>query len=52
MSTIFLLMLSNVFMTFASYGHLEYGHDWPLWKAILVRGLSNQSRSLGCGTSA
>ena len=18
------------------YGHLKYGHDWPLWKAILV----------------
>jgi len=29
MSTIFLLMLSNVFMTFAWYGHLKYGHDWP-----------------------
>ena len=28
--------LSNVFMTFAWYGHLKYGHDWPLWKAILV----------------
>ena len=36
MSTIVLLMLSNVFMTFAWYGHLKYGHDWPLWKAILV----------------
>ena len=36
MSTIFLLMLSNIFMTFAWYGHLRYGHDWPLWKAILV----------------
>ena len=36
MSTIFLLMLSNVFMTFAWYGHLKYGHDWPLWKAILI----------------
>jgi uncharacterized protein len=36
MGTIFLLMLSNVFMTFAWYGHLKYGHDWPLWKAILV----------------
>jgi hypothetical protein len=23
-------------MTFAWYGHLKYGHDWPLWKAILV----------------
>ncbi len=36
MRTILLLMLSNVFMTFAWYGHLKYGHDWPLWKAILV----------------
>ena len=36
MSTILLLMLSNVFMTFAWYGHLKYGHDWPLWKAILI----------------
>jgi len=23
-------------MTFAWYGHLRYGHTWPLWKAILV----------------
>jgi len=23
-------------MTFAWYGHLKYGHDWPLRKAILV----------------
>lgn len=36
MSTIFLLSLSNIFMTFAWYGHLKYGHDWPLWKAILI----------------
>jgi uncharacterized protein (DUF486 family) len=36
MSTILLLALSNVFMTFAWYGHLKYGHDWPLWKAISV----------------
>jgi len=36
MSTILLLALSNIFMTFAWYGHLKYGHDWPLWKAILV----------------
>jgi uncharacterized protein (DUF486 family) len=36
MSTIFLLMMSNVFMTFAWYGHLKCGHDWPLWKAILI----------------
>ena len=36
MSTILLLVSSNVFMTFAWYGHLKYGHAWPLWKAILV----------------
>ena len=36
MSTIFLLIFSNCFMTFAWYGHLKYGHAWPLWKAILV----------------
>jgi len=36
MSTMLLLLCSNVFMTFAWYGHLKYGHDWPLWKAILV----------------
>ena len=36
MSTILLLFCSNAFMTFAWYGHLKYGHDWPLWKAILV----------------
>src|SRR6202158_6181623 len=36
MKTIILLLCSNVFMTFAWYGHLKYGHAWPLWKAILV----------------
>jgi uncharacterized protein (DUF486 family) len=36
MSTILLLIASNIFMTFAWYGHLKYGHNWPLWKAILV----------------
>ena len=36
MTTLLLLCVSNVFMTFAWYGHLKYGHDWPLWKAILV----------------
>ena len=34
MNTILLLLLSNVFMTFAWYGHLKYGHDLPLWQAI------------------
>ena len=36
MVTVLLLSFSNIFMTFAWYGHLKYGHDWPLWKAILV----------------
>ena len=36
MTTALLLICSNVFMTFAWYGHLKYGHAWPLWKAILV----------------
>jgi uncharacterized protein (DUF486 family) len=36
MSTILLLVLSNIFMTFAWYGHLKYGHNWPLWKAVMV----------------
>ena len=35
MSTILLLVLSNAFMTFAWYGHLKYGHDWPLWRVVL-----------------
>lgn len=36
MRTVLLLFCSNVFMTFAWYGHLKYGHAWPLWKAVLV----------------
>ena len=36
MITVLLLTFSNIFMTFAWYGHLKYGHSWPLWKAILV----------------
>jgi hypothetical protein len=36
MITIVLLVFSNVFMTFAWYGHLKYGHNWPLWQAILI----------------
>jgi uncharacterized protein (DUF486 family) len=31
-----LLTASNVFMTFAWYGHLRYLHDSPLWMAVLV----------------
>lgn len=36
MNTLLLLLLSNVFMTFAWYGHLKFGHDWPLWQVILI----------------
>ena len=36
MTTLILLLASNVFMTIAWYGHLKYGHDWPLWKAIVI----------------
>ena len=35
MLTIVLLLISNVFMTFAWYGHLSY-RSAPLWKAVLV----------------
>jgi uncharacterized protein (DUF486 family) len=35
MRTILLLTISNIFMTFAWYGHLKYRHA-ALWKAILV----------------
>lgn len=35
MRTVLLLLISNVFMTFAWYGHLKF-KDVPLWKAILV----------------
>lgn len=35
MQTIALLLASNIFMTFAWYGHLKY-KDVALWKVILV----------------
>jgi uncharacterized protein (DUF486 family) len=35
MKTIILLTISNVFMTFAWYGHLKYKES-PLWKVILA----------------
>ncbi len=35
MATIFLLLISNIFMTFAWYGHLQY-RETALWKVILV----------------
>jgi uncharacterized protein len=34
--TLTLLIASNIFMTVAWYGHLKYGHDWPIWKAIVI----------------
>lgn len=33
--TVLLLIVSNIFMTFAWYGFLKY-KGWPLWKAILI----------------
>ena len=35
LKTIALLTISNVFMTFAWYGHLKF-KELPLWKAILI----------------
>src|SRR3954471_20877782 len=35
MRTIVLLTISNIFMTFAWYGHLKY-RESPLWMAIVV----------------
>ena len=35
MRTIVLLLISNVFMTFAWYYHLKHT-GWPLWKAIAL----------------
>lgn len=36
MTTFFLLLASNVFMTFAWYGHLKFLHDKPLWVTVLL----------------
>lgn len=36
MRTVLLLVLSNVFMTIAWYGHLKEHRNSPLWLAILV----------------
>ncbi len=36
LQTILLLVASNLFMTFAWYGHLRYLHGRPLWVAVLV----------------
>ncbi len=35
MKTILLLTISNIFMTFAWYGHLKFKH-WALWLVILI----------------
>ncbi|QEH42375.1 DMT family protein [Chitinophaga sp. XS-30] len=35
MRTILLLLVSNVFMTFAWYGHLKHTNV-PLWKVVLI----------------
>lgn len=35
MTTLLLLLASNVFMTFAWYGHLKFLPDKPLWMAVL-----------------
>jgi uncharacterized protein len=35
MRTVILLIFSNVFMTFAWYGHLKF-KDVPLWQTILI----------------
>ena len=35
LTTIGLLTLSNIFMTFAWYGHLKF-KEYPLWQVILV----------------
>ncbi len=35
MPTVILLTISNIFMTFAWYGHLKYKNS-PLWKVILI----------------
>ena len=35
MRTVILLLASNIFMTFAWYGHLK-NTEVPLWKAILI----------------
>ncbi len=35
MKTVILLTISNIFMTFAWYGHLKYKNS-PLWMAIIV----------------
>ena len=40
MTTILLLCLSNVFMTFAWYGHLKYKHVWLPWVILASWGIA------------
>jgi len=35
MRTVILLTISNIFMTFAWYGHLKYKHS-ALWKVVII----------------
>ena len=35
MKTIFLLLISNIFMTIAWYGHLKF-ENVPMWKVVLI----------------
>ncbi|MCZ8237978.1 MAG: DMT family protein [Leptospiraceae bacterium] len=36
MITILLLMLSNIFMTFAWYGHLKFFKDYSIFQIVLI----------------
>ncbi len=36
MYPILLLIISNIFMTYAWYGHLKDQKDAPLWRAVLI----------------
>ncbi len=36
MRTVILLVLSNICMTIAWYGHLKHNRDSPLWAVILI----------------
>ncbi|WP_230407050.1 DMT family protein [Pontibacter cellulosilyticus] len=38
MKTIILMLISNIFLTFAWYGHFRF-KDVSLWKVILISGL-------------
>jgi uncharacterized protein (DUF486 family) len=36
MQTVLLLIISNIFMTYAWYGHLKDQKNAPLWQAVLL----------------